>query len=283
MCVRGCPRRQRIPLSKEIKRITAGAEENAPTVTKYTEEEARIKCKDVLLRVDNVSNDARARTKRSLSKASKRSRQKKDVARSASAATFNQLFDAPPDFSRSRTSSRSKKGRGRQHHHGSKRKEVDLQFIQDDPVDGKRHGGNNAAVSSITRGTNFYFDACVFDLMTTGDFTYASSARGAFDDVKRFHRSGSKAKGASINIIANWTSEDSTPKPHTTSTSTILPRKTASVREYSTTSSAPVGVTSNFSILFLLLTATCFWSDFSVLGTCFYACISFCNFKMVNS
>lgn len=283
MCVRGCPRRQRIPLSKEIRRLTTGPEDHVQTVTKYSEEEARIKCKNVLLRGDDESNDAFIRTKRSSGKSSRRSRQKKDVGRSASAATFNQLFDTPRDFSRPRTSSRSRKGRGRQRHRGSKRREMDLQFVQDDPGVDNRRDGSNSGVSSVSRGTNFYFDACVFDLMTTGDVTYASSARGAFDDVTRFHRSGSKAKGASKNIIVSWTREDSTSKPPTTSSSMVFAGKTESVGESSTTSSARGSATSNFSFLFFILSAAFFMNDISVWGTCFYACISFCNFQIVKS
>lgn len=69
--------------------------------------------------------------------------------------------------------------------------------------EGKPNRGRNS-VRGLKRGANFYFEACVFDLMTTGDVWYASSARGAWNDVTRFHESGSNARATSLDPVNEW-------------------------------------------------------------------------------
>ena len=52
---------------------------------------------------------------------------------------------------------------------------------------------------------NFYFDSCVFDLMTTGDTNFTFSAKAALQDLMQTHVLAFDAPGASISVVKCWT------------------------------------------------------------------------------
>ena len=51
---------------------------------------------------------------------------------------------------------------------------------------------------------NFYFESCVFDLMTTGDVNFTLVAKAALEDLVQTHVLGYEAPGASVAAIRNW-------------------------------------------------------------------------------
>lgn len=53
---------------------------------------------------------------------------------------------------------------------------------------------------------NFYFDSCVFDLVTTGDTNLTLAAGAALNDAIALHDDGEDAPGSSVQVIERWPS-----------------------------------------------------------------------------
>lgn len=269
MCVKGCPKTQRIHLMDEIERLTVlpkprNANLSPGAAPMYSEEEARRRCKEALLAESHPTSQ---RAKRSAGKShaergSQSSRRRKDTGLDPSATTWRLL--SPGSGSRSNN-------KNRRRHSTEKRDRP--RMISDDPRarpskrGGGKRGGKNT--SKRKRDTNFYFEACVFDLMTTADVMYASSARGAFDDVTRFHRKGSKAPGAALDSVRKWKLPNTTTTTTTTTatqSTTSLPVRTETnrrddrVREDFSSSTPDSGSTRCGSGVNLLLLAACLFS-----------------------
>jgi len=60
----------------------------------------------------------------------------------------------------------------------------------------------------MTSCDNFYFDSCVFDLMTSGDINLTLTSGVALLDVRDLHHLGSYAPGADVRVIERWPDAD---------------------------------------------------------------------------
>ncbi|XP_039271679.2 uncharacterized protein LOC120346093 isoform X2 [Styela clava] len=288
MCIRGCPKRQRIRLTQEIERLTLRPKPVPKQLVTYSEHDARKRCRDILLNESRLEieeeDNTETRTKRNAPELGEktpnknRNRRKQNGRRELdpAATTWMQIShsDTDGDDEFLRAFSRSKKIKKRNRHspgHRRRRKFRDG-FMRDDPrpgyngKSGRRERGGGDAISNVVRGKNFYFEACVFDLMTTGDITYASSARGAFSDVTRFHKEGENARGASKEIINSWKYIPTSSLPQETTKAPVSTSTTKASVKIRTTTSGANRSTSNINIL-LLIICLIFSSNFIQIGT----------------
>ncbi|XP_026694294.2 repulsive guidance molecule A isoform X1 [Ciona intestinalis] len=233
LCVQGCPSRHRIDLKASNKGHgntllpgTKGSTRNTaiPPVPKaeqkkiFTEEEARQKCKQIMLAETNPIDETGNKDGQTDSD------EVNQLSHAQSSAAFSSLVPSEdqghhqingkqvPTVQQLRTSldgtvsepkrrkkpgSRNRRpGRGKHHHRNRNRK----------------HRKSKRGVSDVPPCpeeqdvgiSNFYFDSCVFDLLTTGDVNFTLSARAALEDVRRTHTLRDSAPGASLVVIRTW-------------------------------------------------------------------------------
>ena len=181
----------------------------------YTEEEARLKCKQVLLNVYETEDDVATPTAAesvSLNSEKKRRRNKSGDDRDPSSFTFNLLqgnVDRGTAGGRQSRKSRSKnldtsligrqskaKRRTKRKRGSKNRKHLSKRSVPEDLC-------NESRLAELH--SNFYFESCVFDLLTTSDANFTLAARVALLDLQRTHALHENAPGASLEVVRQWT------------------------------------------------------------------------------
>ncbi|CAK8694431.1 unnamed protein product [Clavelina lepadiformis] len=268
LCVDGCPRQHQISSEKHIEKLRknhdktksnpadrptkatskdthdneknarsplvlhdptpANAEKTNPNKMYFTEEEARVKCKKIILaateaqqqktselerkpnddddggRNSRLSNSLSSSAFSSLTPSGVRSRRRKHRKRAATrpqaSLSFKQLHSSAPDPSDAQRIPTSTGRRGRKRK--SKRQ------TQESSSNSEKSNFNLTPCRVLpkdkSRMFNFYFDSCVFDLVTTGDVNFTLAASAALQDVMRTHPQRDEAPGASLEVIRLW-------------------------------------------------------------------------------
>ena len=183
-------------------------EEQAASLPYFSEKEARARCKQVLLGLNAVTME------KNFSKPAnetKPPRRKKNTQAKLSESdlihsSFKQLrgieetdFDLSLRKNRKQLRDLDKTGSlGKSSKRRSRRETLGRR---------KRSGTRRKSrkcVDETRKPTNFYFDSCVFDLITTGDVGFAEAAKAAWDDVKRTHALTYNAPSSSVEVITRW-------------------------------------------------------------------------------
>lgn len=225
MCVNGCPKEMQISHPDLLKKVQ---EKNSRSPSKlhpqFNEEQAREYCRKAMLdELKPCEDESLNRRRRGAS--NPKNRAKKEVTPSLMIAETISVSDekrssythedaAAKSWKQlsSRTNAAKKNKKRRKHKNRNRKTSKNNMPLADEPVkddhsEKLRHFNEKTKQKEslenniIKNETNFYFEACVFDLRTTGDVTYAKSARAAFDDVTKMHAKGYLAPSASKNVL----------------------------------------------------------------------------------
>ena len=185
----------------------------------YSEEEARIKCRQILLdlpepKAKKNSTKVVGNQKESV----KSGKSSKSHSASLSSAAFSSLISSPidevpsgikhtrmaaamrPDSESAESSTKQNHRKQRRSHRRKGRQRRDIEESDTDNTKKLRCANQKEKMFE----SNFYFESCVFDLKTTGDIDFTLAAKAAMIDVKRTHLMGDDAPGTSLEVVRLW-------------------------------------------------------------------------------
>jgi len=216
LCAQGCPASDRISTSQHLQylRKIARSQASEPGKLYSNEIDARSKCKHILLsspgqqpvRDGLTSNTAPPVDENHSPHSSSSSlassvfsslQSKTDSIRMAAASRPLPSSDRTGSLLDVQRSSRRRRRKRKKRRNGRKRDKRNAD-TQDE--------GSNPSLH------NFYFESCVFDLVTTGDVNFTLAARAALEDVTLFHEQRQDAPGADMEVVRRWDPSHLTPE-----------------------------------------------------------------------
>lgn len=223
LCVRGCPstdqllptkmmsdvrdtenstsRQSSTKLTSTNKETNVISDEKSPVSRFYAEDDARIICKQILLEIPADEKEPVNKTKTN----SKKRNNSKRFGNDWIHTSFKQLRGVEEKVTEHSPRKRGKRLRNPESTTSTPTKPAQIKEKQN-------HNDQNKKAKDCDdkkeTSFNFYFDSCVFDLMTTGDIEFAQAAKGAWDDVKRTHPLTFNAPSSSVEVITRWEPQD---------------------------------------------------------------------------
>ena len=179
----------------------------------FNEKEARDKCKQILLDLQDEEDSAKDPEEEEQSiDSSKSAKASFKSLSSLSSAAFSSLASSsenrpPPHGKKHHRMAAARQLPGEVLHSSSKRPRGSKAKRSRDKNRSKRSSRTGTSkdrpclADKDEKYSNFYFKSCVFDLMMTGDINFALAAKAALDDVKRTHLMGDDAPGTSLEVV----------------------------------------------------------------------------------
>ena len=182
------------------------------SVQYYTEKKAREKCRQILL--DLQVEEVDLQEEKETSDDTKNGKKPFKHSSSLSSSAFSSLVSSPIKDS----SERNHRKMAPAHRPDSDVLSASLQRTRSSKskksrkTRSKRSSQSNTSTNrkgcsmekDYSKNSNFYFDSCVFDLITTGDIDFTLAAKAALDDVRRTHIMGGNAPGTSLEVVRLW-------------------------------------------------------------------------------
>nr|CAB3265549.1 repulsive guidance molecule A [Phallusia mammillata] len=242
LCVVGCTTSEKISPSQHLETITDGKKEPETTPSEvneletglellappdktvkgtermFTELEARKKCKEIILAVTGTVQYPILDGGASIGGDASKNR-----------ASFSSLI---PDS----TSGKQGTRRARDEDHEMQRRRRGRRKKSRRQTRSSEGGHTTPCANKDAVSSNFYFDSCVFDLVTTGDVNFTLAARAALEDVRRMHALRGNAPGVSLEVVKLWEPTDPNSRRDCPTEITPTPSGTGSGARVSVTS-----------------------------------------------